>query len=179
MDFQSSQTFQNIMRTLDGELKASTKYAIYGSKAREDGFEQIGNIFDETSGNEREHAEIMMKLIYNGEIPDTLTNLHESISGERSEWSGLYREFANTADQEGYGAIANIFRGIANIEESHDYRFSKLAENIETNNVFCKPEAVWWICLNCGHMEYGICAPEVCPVCGFPQGFFKEYCQDY
>ncbi len=167
------------MKTLEGELKASTKYAIYGMKAKEDGYEQIGNIFEETSGNEREHAEIMLKIIHGGEVPSTLENLKDASKGEYSEWSGIYKEFAKVASQEGYAELAKIFSGIAAIEESHDYRFTQLAENIETGLVFCKKEEIWWLCLNCGNMYYGECAPERCPVCGYPQGYYQKYCQDY
>lgn len=179
MEFKNSKTFQNVMKTLEGELKASTKYEIYGLKAKEDGYEQIGNIFEETSRNEREHAETMMKIIYNGEVPDTLTNLRDSSKGESHEWSGIYQEFAKTAQEEGYGDIANLFRNIASVEETHDYRFTTLADNIESNEVFCKKEEIWWVCLNCGFMYYGECAPIRCPLCGYPQGYFKAYCQDY
>lgn len=179
MKFSESNTFKNILKTLDGELKASTKYEIYAMKAKEDGYEQIGNIFDETSGNEREHAEIMMKLIHNGEVPDTLTNLKDSISGENAEWTNLYKGFAEEARQEGYDAIGRLFDGIASIEEYHEFRYGELAKNLEQGTLFCKEEQVWWICLNCGYIYCGECAPKHCPVCGYPQGYFELYCRNY
>ena len=179
MEFQGSKTYQNVMKSIDGEMKASTKYAIYSGKAREDGYENIGDIFDETSRNEREHAERMMKIIYQGEIPDTLTNLKDASSGENHEWTKMYQEFAETAKAEGFDQIAQLFLDIAEVERHHDYRFENLAENIENDQVFCKSEKILWICMNCGYLYYGDCAPEFCPLCGYPQKYFKPNCEDY
>lgn len=179
MGFEQSQTYKNLMSAFDGESKASTKYRIYAMKAREDGYEQIGNIFDETAGNEREHAEIWMKLLHGGEIPPTLENLKEAVIGEHYEWTKMYRDYANTARKEGYTQIADLFEGVAKIENHHDGRYEKLIRNIETDTVFCKPEEYVWICLNCGNLIWGECAPEICPVCRYPQGYYQLYCENY
>ena len=166
--FLESKTFRNLHTTLDGELKASAKYRIYAEKAKEEGFQQIGNIFGESSHNEQEHAEVMMKILF-GEVPDTLQNLKDASGGENHEWSSLYKSFADEARAEGYPGIAKIFEGIAAIEKHHDFRFDSLAENIETGKVFCSTEKTLWICMNCGNLYSGVCAPEKCPVCGYPQ----------
>lgn len=179
MELKDSKTYQNILKTIDGEMKASTKYAIYGDKAREDGFENVGSIFDETSHNEKEHAERMMKVIYNGELPDTLINLRDASGAESHEWMNLYQEFAQTAKEEGFDQISDLFRDLAEVERHHNYRFDNLAENIENQQVFCKGEKILWICMNCGYLYYGECAPDVCPLCGYPKSFFKPNCEDY
>ncbi|WP_418884619.1 rubredoxin-like domain-containing protein [Eisenbergiella porci] len=36
-----------------------------------------------------------------------------------------------------------------------------------------------WICLNCGYVICGKCAPERCPACGYPQGYFELNCENY
>lgn len=179
MDFISSETYKNIMQALSGELMASTKYALYAGKAYEDNYVQIGDIFAETSGNEREHAEIFMKLINNGSLPDTLDNLKSASSGENGEWSRIYTGFAKTAEKEGFNEIAELFRMIASVEMHHDYRFRNLAENIENDTVFCREEESLWVCLNCGYLYQGKCAPQICPLCKENQGFFKLNCEDY
>ena len=179
MDFRDSKTYQNVLKTMEGEMKASATYAIYAAKARDDGYQQIGNIFDETSGNEREHAEIFMKLLNGGSVPDTLTNLKKAYSGENNEWTKMYLEFANQAREEGYEQIAKLYEGIIEIEKHHDFRFRTLAENIENNEVFCKDKPALWICLNCGALYWGICAPKKCPVCGYDQGYYELNCENY
>ena len=35
-------------------------------------------------------------------------------------------------------------------------------------------EKTFWICTNCGHIHFGDKAPEKCPVCDHPQGYFER-----
>lgn len=179
MDFKSSETYKNVMKAIDGEKKASTSYRIYADKAREDGYENIGAIFDETSHNEKEHSERLLKFVYGGELPDTLDNLKIAMSGENNEWTTMYQEFAKKAKEEGFHEVAEVFLNIAEVEKHHDYRFSNLASDIENNQVFCKEQKIVWICMNCGYVYYGECAPEMCPLCGYPQAYFRPNCEAY
>lgn len=178
-NFMGSNTYKNLKAAFDGETKASTKYAIFGIKAKEEGFEQIGNIFEESSGNEREHAEIWLKILNGGEIPSTLENLKEAYTGEYYEWTTMYEDFAKEAIREGYQEIARLFEGVANIEKHHDARFRKLAHNIINDEVFCKRGKFLWVCLVCGNLYYGECAPDPCPICGYPQGYYQLNCENY
>lgn len=179
MELKKSQTWKNLQTAFAGESKASTKYRIYALKAREDGYEQIGNIFDETAGNEQEHAEIWMSWLMGGEIPCTLENLKEAASGEHYEWTTMYPEFAETARKEGFCELAKLFTEVGAIERQHERRYNKLAHNIKTNQVFCKPCRMVWICMVCGHVTYAECSPKVCPVCGSPQSFTELKADNY
>lgn len=178
MELKDSKTFENLQKAFEGELKASTKYVIYGSKAREEGYEQIANIFDITSGNEREHAEIWLKALEGGELPDTLDNLSDAIRGESYEWQTMYLEFARVAREEGFEDIAKLFEEVGNIERHHDYRYERLRDNLEEGTLFCKQSERVWICLNCGNISWGECAPEICPVCGYPQGYYELFSEN-
>jgi rubrerythrin len=133
----------------------------------------------ETSGNEREHAEIWLKLMEGGEVPSTLENLKDAYSGETYEWTKMYMDYATEAEIEGYPEIADLFVGVANIEHHHDARYRKLAQNIMEDQVFCKRTETVWVCLNCGNLYYGECAPEYCPVCGYPQAYYQVNCENY
>lgn len=179
MEFQDSQTYQNLLKALDGEKIASTTYQIYAQKAREQGYIQISDIFLETSGNEREHAVTWTKMLNDGEIPDTLTNLKSAAEIENYEWTTMYKEYARVAKEEGYEEIANLFEGVGLIEKHHDYRFSRLASNVENGKVFCKDKESVWICINCGNVYWGDCAPEICPICFYPQGYYEINCENY
>ncbi|BCN30652.1 rubrerythrin family protein [Anaeromicropila herbilytica] len=179
MNFQDSETYKNLLKALEGEMKASTKYRIYGNKAREDGYEQIADIFNETSGNEQEHAEIWMKVLDGGELQDTYENLKDAMAGEHYEWTQMYKKFAEIAMREGYTEISKLFASVGNIEKHHDYRYERLANNIKTDTVFCKPQKTIWICMKCGNLIYDECAPEECPVCGHLQGYYKMNCENY
>lgn len=180
MDFKNSKTYQNIKTALEGELRATSKYQIYAIKAREDGFEQIADIFDETSRNEQEHAEIWMKWTYpDKEIPPTVNNLADAIAGESYEYHTMYLDFAKTAKQEGYPELCRLFSQIGHIEHQHQMRYEKLHKNIKTNQVFCKPCKSVWICMVCGHVTYEKCSPKICPVCKNPQSFTEIKADNY
>ena len=69
---------------------ARNKYSYYAAKAREDGYEQIADFFEETARNEMEHAKLWFKLLNNDEIPGTLENLADAAAGERYEWTEMY-----------------------------------------------------------------------------------------
>lgn len=175
MDFNQSRTYINIQSAFEGELMSSTLYAIYGIKARQENYIQIGNVYDIISGFEREHAIIWYKLLNGGQIPPTLQNLINSSDIEERKGNNTYREYANIAREEGFDSIGALFDGIANIELNHDVIFQNFADNIENGEVFCKPREVLWICINCGNIMGGTCAPLICPICGFPQGYYQVY----
>lgn len=179
MDFKSSETYKNLQKAIEGESVASTRYRIFSNIAMEDGYMQISNIFLETSHNEQEHAEVWMRIINNGKLPNTSQNLETAINSENYEWTKMYPGFAKTARDEGYEEIANLFEGVGNIEKHHDYRFTQLKNNLENDKVFCKDETYVWICLNCGNLFVGKCAPELCPVCAYPQGYYQISCDNF
>lgn len=172
LDIKGTKTEENLKKAFAGESEARNKYTYYGNRAREDGYEQIGNIFDETADNEREHAEIWYKLL-NGGIGTTLENLEKATTGESYEAQHMYREFAKQALEDGLDEIAAIFEGVAEIEKSHNDRYMKLKDNIENGKVFSRDNDTMWQCLNCGYIHVGKEAPERCPVCGYPQSYFQ------
>ena len=179
VEFESSQTKKNLEAAFAGESQAHTKYEYYASKAKKEGYEQLGEIFTETSGNEKEHAKLWFKYLHGGEVPDTLTNLRDAAAGENYEWTDMYKGFAETADEEGFKEIAAKFRLVGEVEKHHEERYNRLAERVEKGEVFARPGVKVWKCRNCGHLHVGETAPKVCPVCNHPQSFFEEQALNY
>ena len=70
-NLKGTKTEANLMTAFAGESQAHTKYTYYASKARKEGYVQIGNLFEETANNEKEHAKIWFKLLHDGDIPAT------------------------------------------------------------------------------------------------------------
>ena len=112
MELRGSQTEKNLMAAFAGESQARNKYTYYASKARKEGYEQIAAIFEETANNEKEHAKLWFKLLHNGEVPDTATNLKDAAEGENYEWTDMYAGFAKTAREEGFARIAYLFEAV-------------------------------------------------------------------
>ncbi len=173
MELKGSKTEQNLMAAFAGESQARNKYTYYASKAKKDGFEQIAAIFEETANNEKEHAKMWFKLLHDGEIPSTASNLLDAANGENYEWTDMYKEFAEVARQEGFDHIAYLFEGVAKIEKEHEERYRALLNNVDNSLVFSKDGDEIWICRNCGHIHIGKKAPEVCPICSHPQAYFE------
>ena len=173
-DLKGTRTEANLMTAFAGESQARNKYSYYASKAKKEGYEQIAAIFEETAGNEKEHAKMWFKLLCGGEIQDTMTNLEDAANGENYEWTEMYDEFAKVAKEEGFDRIAFLFEAVGKIEKEHEERYRKLLENVKEGKVFNKEGKVAWICGNCGHIHFGEAAPEVCPVCSHPKAYFEE-----
>jgi rubrerythrin len=171
MDFQQSNTFRNVQNAYEGELRANAKYGLFGKRATQEVLLEISNIFDTASRNEQFIAERLRRILFDG-TPDTLQNLTEA-SGEELADSSSYREYSRIATEEGYAEIASLFNGIANIKLNHNYTFQSVITEIQSDQLFCKPQEGLWICLGCGNIMGGLCAPEICPVCGYPQGYYE------
>lgn len=171
MELKDSKTEQNLRAAFAGESQARNKYSYFSSVAKKEGYEQIGEIFQLTADNEKEHAKIWFKLL-NG-IGNTPENLKAAASGEHYEWTEMYKEFAEEAKQEGFTDIARLFSMVAEIEKHHEERYLALLKNIEEDKVFKKTEKKIWMCRNCGHIYVGENAPEKCPVCSHPQSYFE------
>ena len=177
-ELKGSKTEANLQTAFAGESQARNKYTYYASKAKKDGYVQIGNIFEETAANEKEHAKIWFKLLHGG-MPDTITNLKDAADGENYEWTDMYATFAKEAKEEGFDKIAKLFEEVGKIEKEHEERYRKLLANIEGDLVFSKDGDAIWQCSNCGHIVVGKKAPEVCPVCDHPQAYFQVKAENY
>ena len=179
MDFKGTKTEMNLLAAFAGEAQAHTKYQYYASRAKKDGYEQMAAIFQETAGNEKEHAKLWFKLLNDGAVPDTMRNLEDAAAGEHYEWTDMYAGFAKDARDEGFEAVAQMFEGVAAIEKEHEERYRQLLENIKNGVVFLRNGDIAWKCRNCGHIHIGPAAPEVCPVCAHPQSYFEMRAENY
>ena len=179
MELKESKTWENLKAAFAGESQAHTKYLYYASKAKKDGYVQIGRLFEETAANEKEHAKIWFKLLHEGEVPATDANLVDAAGGEYYEWTEMYPGFAQTAREEGFDEIAFLFDKVAAIEKVHEERYKKLLKNVQDAVVFSRDEDAVWECINCGHIVIGKKAPEVCPVCKHPKSYFQVKASNY
>lgn len=178
-ELKGSKTEANLMAAFAGESQATNKYTYFASKAKKEGLNQIANLFEETAGNEREHAKLWFKLLHGGEVPDTATNLRAAADGENYEWTDMYAGFAKTAKEEGFDKIAHLFQEVAAIEKAHEERYLRLLQNVQSGQVFSKDGERVWQCLNCGHLHVGKSAPEICPTCDHPKAYFQIKAENY
>ena len=179
MELKGSKTEQNLWTAFAGESQARNKYTYYASKAKKDGYEQLAAIFEETANNEKEHAKLWFKELHGGAVPSTEENLKDAAAGENYEWTEMYKEFAETAKEEGFTRIAFLFEEVAKIEKEHEERYLRLLQNVQDDRIFHKDGNKIWICRNCGHVYEGADALKVCPVCAHPQSYMEVKADNY
>jgi rubrerythrin len=185
-----SKTEKNLLKAFAGESQARNRYTYFASAARKEGYEQIANLFIETSENEKEHAKVFFKHLEGGEveitagypagsIKDTKSNLEAAADGEKMEWTTLYADFAKVAQDEGFPEVARSFEQIGKVEKFHEARYRKLIGNIAGKEAFKKKSPVKWHCINCGYVIEGVEAPKECPACKHPQAFYEVLAENF
>lgn len=189
VNFSESRTKENLMRAFAGESQARNRYTIAAERAEKEGMLTIADIFRYTADQERAHAERFYDLLksLSGEtihIDGTYpVDLQDSLSGllraaernEHEEYADVYQALGNTAKEEGFHEAASAFYQIAEIEHSHEKRFGRLAEMLESNTYYNAIDVCRWLCTNCGYIHEGKQAPKVCPVCRHEQGYFIPF----
>jgi rubrerythrin len=189
-NLKGTKTEQNLLKAFAGESQARNRYTYFASVAKKEGYEQISAIFTETADNEKEHASVFFKYLLGGMVEVTASfpagsvgttkdNLLAAANGENEEWKVLYPEFEKVARAEGFKAIADSFKEIAEVEEKHEERYRKLLLNIERGEIFHRDKETEWKCRNCGYVHKGKDAPKTCPACKHPQAYYELRAENY
>jgi rubrerythrin len=190
ISIRNTRTERNLLHAFAGESQARNRYTYFASQARKEELMQIAAIFAETADQEKEHAERFFKFLDGGSVTinaafpagvigDTAANLAAAADGEYEEWHTLYPGFAEVARQEGFPHIGMVFDYICVAEKQHEKRYRHLLKNLESNQVFNKPEPTVWRCMNCGYIHSGITVPERCPSCDHPRGYFELLAENW
>ncbi len=175
---------ENLLKAIAGESIARNKYTFFAEIAEKEGLMWIKEVFLETAGNERAHAQEELEKVTEtvqttadlgiDALADTLTNLRHAAAGEKYEWTEMYPGFKKIAEEEDEKEIATLFKEVSEIEEKHEERYNKLADRLEQEKLFETDEEVEWKCLNCGYIHKGKSAPKECPSCKKPQGWYMQ-----
>ena len=185
-----TRTEQNLLKAFAGESQARNRYEFFAKQAKDEGFEQIADVFLKTATQEKAHAKRFFKFLEGGEVEitarypagrigTTAENLKAAAAGENEEWTKLYTEFSEIAKSEGFTDVAAVFRLIAKVEAEHEKRYLKLLKNLESGRIFVKESKVRWQCRHCGYVQEGPKAPDKCPACLHPQAYFEVMEENY
>jgi rubrerythrin len=188
--FRESRTARNLLASFAGESQARNRYTYFARRAADEGYHQIASIFEETAGNECEHALRFFKFFNGGEldiagrfpagvIGTTHDNLVAAADGERFEHSELYPGFARIAREEGFARAADTWEAICVSERQHEKRYRELAANLAAERVFVRDRETVWRCRSCGYLHTGPVAPDKCPACVKPRGYFEILAENW
>jgi rubrerythrin len=178
------QSYANLLKAIAGESIARNKYTYFAEIAAKEGYIWISKVFEETADNERAHAQEELELLSEKTamnnsydimpLSKTLENLRQAAAGEKYEFTEMYPGFEKIARDEQEIKIATLFKEISEVEEKHEERFTILANLLEKKELFKVEKEVEWKCLNCGYIHKGTSAPEKCPLCQKPQGYYMR-----
>ncbi len=190
MDLKGTETEKNLLTAFAGESQATNRYMRYAKAAKEEGYQYIAKVFEETAREEVEHAarffkfmdaggctpEVKVEWMFpTGHIGTTEENLRSAAKGEKFEFSDMYPGYADVAEKEGFKNIAHVWRMIAHAETWHHERYTKLADMVADGSILKKKEKIKWRCSNCGYIHEGDHPPEKCPACDHAKGYFYPH----
>lgn len=178
-DIRGTKTERCLVAAYVSESTAYSRYTYYAQQADKENYYPIGQIFRETADNELHHAKVFFKMLQGGSvnvdldvdsgiIGDTATNLAIASEEERVEGVEQYTAAAKIADEEGFPEVAEHFRAIAKVEETHRRRFNAYLKQVKEGTVWKREKPIKWKCLVCGYIYEGTTPPDKCPACDHP-----------
>lgn len=141
-----TRTEKNLMIAFAAEAMAVSRYRYFADAAGREGHEKIAGIFLEVASDEELHAKVFYRFFEGGSVEvsaafpavavaDTKSNLKAAIGGEHATGTIRYVDFEQTAREEGFTEIADIFRGIAVSEKKHEKRFEEILEDLKNPEI--------------------------------------------
>jgi rubrerythrin len=167
-------TAANLRSAFGGESMASQRYKVWGAKAEEEGFQNVGRLFRAIAHAEQAHArnhfiemggvpgEFLVASMAGFGIGSTSQNLQAAIEGELFEVNEMYPAYRETAQsQDERGAVRSFFYATS-AEATHARMFQRAKDAVDGGQDM-DLQAVH-VCEVCGYTHEG--DPEVCPTCG-------------
>jgi rubrerythrin len=69
-------------------------------------------------------------------MPTTADNLLDAVNGEHYEFTDMYKRHENDARSEGFIDLAEQFKGVGQIESTHEARYRALLEDVKLKKFF-------------------------------------------
>ena len=186
-----SKTKENLMSALAGEALSCTRYKQAEKTCRQKQLFVLADLFKFTAAQEKVHAEVFCKhlkqcgcdpISISADFPNECSDepadlLDHAVLTEEHESSEVYPAFAQTAREEGFPDIARDFENIAAVEKCHGKRYQHYSGLLRNGTLHSDGSEKDWLCLNCGYIHIGSSAPETCPVCRQPRGWYVRLCE--
>jgi len=179
-------TIENLKTAITGESNASSKYALFALKAREEGFDTIAKMFYATSRAEFIHSiihTVVLKKLGFEFTPtidsikplSTQENLKAAIEGETYEFSEMYPEFIKVAKEEGVSGADSTFNWAMGAEKKHKDFYQKALETITKSTKETGLPTMWAVCPRCGNTFFEGTIEKYCSFCKSPENIFIPF----
>lgn len=182
----AGRTLRNLASALCGEEQARRQYLLAAEQCEAQQLYVAAHAFRFTAAQEKEHAAIFRGMLHTlggrpePEVPPAPPALPAGAQemldaagqNEQSEGGRLYPAYADMAEADGLPRIATAFRRIAETEILHEKRFRQYADALRDGSLFADNVRRGWLCLRCGHLHYGLRAPDRCSTCERDRGHF-------
>ena len=174
MNIQESETGKNLRRAFEFAAKRRMEYDIYALIAERHGDMELSRLLGMFAKMEKEHSKLWYKWLNDGKTPDLTACLETALEKEQKDIEGKCEEFAQKAEEEGFGHIAGLFRNIENFEMIHMERLKKAIWKLK-DDVKPNPDGTFnWACSVCGAIFQQTEEPDYCPLCVKENVFFYK-----
>jgi len=129
-DLTGTRTLENLQTALAGESQANRMYTLFARIAELEAAHEARAVFERAAAEETAHAH--GQLGYMSGFGSTIENLKKAISGEDYEYTDMYPQFADVAEEEGFPEIAYYFRAVGRFEKEHRDEYRKALEGLES-----------------------------------------------
>ena len=162
-----SKTQKFLKEAFAGESQANRTYRAFATKADKEGYAQAAKLFRAASDAEAVHANNHLRAMKG--IKTTQDNLKAAIAGEDHEWTSMYPEMIQTAEDEEIKDAELSFSWANEVEKIHSQLFNKVlsAQHSSTETY------PYYVCPYCGNTVEKE-PPEKCQVCGGDGKDFKR-----
>ncbi len=187
MEFNESNTKENLARTFAGICQDGARYQFIAKSAIKEGYSYIADILKSIAKNKMAHASVLYSLMldnidtekdnvnieagYPFEPQILKTSLQDSAEIEKNEGKNIFPHFAKIAHDEGFLNIEKTFNLISEVNLTNAQKLEYLANKFDKEELYENDTEVNWICSNCGHSEKKKVAWDKCPLCSYPQGY--------
>lgn len=186
MQFEKTETYQNLARSFAGECQAGMRYQMIAKLAMQEKLKTLADAVRTIAKNETVHAtQFFNKMIektgsrdnvivdagYPFHAGTLVEGLKFSAMDEKAESEEIYPSFAAIAKKEGFEDVAALYTMIADVEKQHKIVFQYLCDAVKNGTLYQCESPILWICSECGYMHVGTEAWKVCPLCKAGQGY--------
>ena len=188
MQFEKTQTYQNLARSFAGESQAGMRYQMIAKLAMQESLKVLSDTVRHIAKNETLHARQFFQqmiekagskenVVLDAGYPFHAGTLVEGLAfaakDEQAEMDDIYPTFAKIAEEEGFQDIAALYKMIADVESQHKIVFDYLHNAVKDGTLYKAESPVLWVCSECGHTHVATQAWQVCPLCKAGQGYVE------